>query len=72
LSIKRDRTRSFNVGESTMLHRNSTLVFEVFACWPPGPDDALKRQSNSVAGILNDGPIRTTSSMWSTVAGGLP
>ena len=34
-----------------MSKRTSTLVFEVLACWPPGPPLAVNRQSSSSRGI---------------------
>jgi hypothetical protein len=43
-----------------MSNRTSALVFEVFACCPPGPPDALNRHSNSSSGIAHDRETRST------------
>src|SRR3954468_4316924 len=37
-----------------MSKRTSALVFEVLACWPPGPPEAVKRHSSSSSGMVHD------------------
>ena len=44
-----------------MSNTNSTRVFDVLACWPPGPPDPLKRHSSSSGGITQ---LRVTRKGW--------
>jgi hypothetical protein len=43
-----------------MSKRTSAFVFDVFACWPPGPPDALNRHSNSATSIAQERLTRST------------
>src|SRR5436190_12756819 len=44
-----------------MTNRTSTLVFDVFACWPPGPPEPVNRHSSSSNGIAQFRVIRSIS-----------
>jgi len=48
------RCVSVGAADVAMFHVRMTLVFEVFACWPPGPPLPEKRHRSSPAGILRD------------------
>ena len=61
-SSRRARWRGPNDGEPATSNRTSALVFDVLACWPPGPPDALKRHDSSDNGTDNDRVTRNTSS----------
>src|SRR3954451_17844289 len=45
-----------------MSKRTSALVFERFACCPPGPPLRLNAHSSSPSGISSERPTRSTSS----------
>src|SRR5436305_11550934 len=52
-------------GELATSKRTSALVFDVLACWPPGPPEAVNRHSSSDSGIRH---VRVTRSSGGTSA----
>jgi hypothetical protein len=55
-SFSRSRARVDSVPalDALMSHVTSARVFDVLACWPPGPPDAVKRHSNSSSGMMSE------------------
>jgi len=51
LSSRRALCRGPSAMDEATSKRTSALVFEVLACWPPGPPDALNLHSNSSNGM---------------------
>jgi hypothetical protein len=62
---RRDETRAFwaslSVAEAMTSNTASTREAVTFACWPPGPDDRLVRNSTSATGIARPGRICSSS-----------
>jgi len=60
-AIRRSRAHSGRLGLVATSNTTSILVFDVFACWPPGPPDAEARIVNSSIGMTTPGAGRITS-----------
>src|SRR5581483_8728425 len=58
----RARWRGPSDGDAAASNRTSTRVFEVLACWPPGPPDPEKRHSSSPIAIVHDRVTRNRPS----------
>ena len=59
-SRRRARWRGPSDGDDSMSKSSSTRVFDVLACWPPGPPEELNRHSSSPSAIAHDRETRTT------------